>query len=287
MCALSVMLNSAKLCKFDGIAIENKTIPNVEIYVAHFEGLRRISSEYLRDGNVDIAHATWKYSPVASLTAYGYFLAMPLNGFTYPTTGVTFTNNSSRTLGLRMEGNHKINDDWKILYTAEYAKQDDYRDGDNRIDAHYWRLGSGVGSANWSVRLDREILSSNNRLYGFQTPLATGHLFQGLADSFLTTPKDGIIDTFLTLNGEMLDLQLSAEYHWLHSDKDFSVAGSAPNNNTFGKELDLVAGYNFNKRWMGKLEYFHFQEDDLYGSIIASSRKRDTNKFLTTVMYTF
>jgi hypothetical protein len=272
---------------FDGIAIENKSIPNVEIYAAHFEGLRRITSEYLSDGNVDIAHATWKYSPTESLTGYGYFQAMPFNGFTYPKTGgVAFTNNSSRTLGLRADGNHKVNADWKVLYTAEYAKQDDYRGGDSRIDAHYWRLGAGAGFGNWSARLDREVLSSNNSLYGFQTPLATGHLFQGLDDLFLTTPQDGIEDTFITLNGKVFDLQLSAEYHWLNSDKDFTAAGHAPNSNQYGKELDLVAGYNYNKNWSGKLEYFSFKEDDLYGSV-AASRKRDTDKFLATVMYMF
>ena len=272
---------------FDGIAIENKSIPNVEFYAAHFEGLRRITSEYLSDGNVDIAHATWKYSPTESLTGYGYFQAMPYNGFTYPTTGTAFTNNSSRTLGLRADGNHKIDADWKVLYTAEYAKQDDYRGGDSRIDAHYWRLGAGAGFGNWSARLDRELLSSNNNLYGFQTPLATGHLFQGLGDSFLTTPKDGIEDTFITLNGKVLDVQLSAEYHWLNSDKDFTATGSAPKSSQYGKELDLVAGYNYNKNWSGKLEYFSFKEDDLYGSVAATSRKRDTDKLLATVMYTF
>jgi len=272
---------------FDGIAIENKSVPNVEIYAAHFEGLRRITSEYLSDGNVDIAHASWKYSPTESLTGYGYFQAMPLNGFTYPTTGAAFTNNSSRTIGLRADGSHNVDADWKVLYTAEYAKQDDYRGGDSRIDAHYWRLGAGAGFGNWSARLDREVLSSNNNLYGFQTPLATGHLFQGLGDSFLTTPKDGIEDTFITLNGKVYDVQLSAEYHWLNSDKDFTAVGSAPNSSQYGKELDLVAGYNYNKNWSGKLEYFSFKEDELYGSLGAASRKRDTDKLLATVMYMF
>lgn len=275
---------------FDGIAIENKSIPDVEIYAAHFEGLRRITSEYFSDGNIDIAHATWKYSPTESLTGYGYFQAMPLNGFTYPTTGAAFTNNSSQTFGLRADGSHKVDTDWKVLYTAEYAKQDDYRGGDSRIDAHYWRLGAGAGFGNWSARLDREVLSSNNSLYGFQTPLATGHLFQGLGDSFLTTPKDGIEDTFITLIGKVLDVQLSAEYHWLDSDRDFTAVGSAPNSNQYGKELDLVAGYSYKKNWSGKLEYFSFKEDELYGSatgVTAATRKRDTDKFMATVMYTF
>ncbi len=271
---------------FDGIAIENKSIPNVDLYAAHFEGLRRISSYYYNNGNVDIAHATWKYSPTENLTGYGYFQNMPINGFIYPTVGAPMTNNSSQTFGLRADGSHKVDTDWKVLYTAEYAKQDNYRGGDSRIDAHYWRLGAGAGFGNWSARMDREVLSSNNGLYGFQTPLATGHLFQGLGDLFLTTPKEGIEDTFLTLNGKVLDVQLSAEYHWLDSDVNFTTPSGAGTGNHYGQELDLVAGYSYNKNWSGKLEYFSFKEDDLYGST-TTTRKRDTDKFLATLMYTF
>jgi len=268
---------------FDGIAVENKSIKDLEFYAAHFEGLRRITSQYLNNGNVDIAHASWKYSPTESLTGYGYFQNMPRNGFTYPTTGTAFTNNSSQTFGLRADGNHKLDQDWKLLYTAEYAKQDAYQGGDSRIDAHYWRLGGGAGFGNWSARLDHELLSSNNGLYGFQTPLATGHLFQGLGDSFLTTPKHGIADTFITLNGKLLDIQLSAEYHWLNSDANFPTTVGTSSH--YGKELDLVAGYNYDKNWSGKLEYFSFKEDAIY--INTTSQKPDSDKFMATLMYTF
>jgi hypothetical protein len=60
-----------------------------------------------------------------------------------------------------------------------------------------------------------------------------------------------------------------------------------PNSNQYGKELDLVAGYSYKKNWSGKLEYFSFKEDDLYGSVAATTRKRDIDKFMATVMYTF
>lgn len=264
---------------FDGVAVENKSVPNVELYAAHFEGLRRITSEYFSKGSVEIAHATWKYSPTENLTGYGYLQDMAKNGFT---TGLTSpSDNSTQTFGLRADGSHKVNDSLKALYTAEYAKQDNYRGGNSAIDAHYWRLGGGAGYGNWSARLDREVLSSNNGLYGFQTPLATGHLFQGLGDSFLTTPKHGIEDTFITLNGKVLDVQLSAEYHWLDSNKNYATTGGTGNH--YGKELDLVAGYSYDKNWSGKVEYFSFKEDEIY----SASRKRDKDNFLVTLMYTF
>ncbi len=281
---------------FDGIAVENKSVPNVELYAAHFEGLRRITSEYFSKGSVEIAHATWKYSPTENLTGYGYLQDMAKNGFNATTTnattfgGTTLSDNSTQTFGLRADGAHKVNDSWKALYTAEYAKQDNYRGGNSVIDAHYWRLGGGAGLGNWSARLDRETLSSNNSLYGFQTPLATGHLFQGLGDSFLTTPKQGIEDTFITLNGKVLDVQLSAEYHWLDSNKNFATTVGTGKH--YGKELDLVAGYSYGKNWSGKVEYFSFKEADCYVGTSTcintnASRKRDKDNFLVTLMYTF
>lgn len=279
---------------FDGLAIENKSIPNVELYAAHFEALRRITGQFLSDGYVDILHATLKPFPTTSLTGYAYWQNMPLNGFnpysnnahtTHAGTG--FSNNANKTLGLRADGYYALNDAWNILYTAEYAKQDNYRGGDRRIDADYWRLGTGASYHRWGVRLDHERLTSNDSLYGFQTPLATGHLFQGLADLFLITPKDGIADTFLTVNGKYSNLQLFAEYHWLSSDKSFSVTGSAPNQHRYGKEWDVIVSYDYSKHWNGKLEYFSFKEGDLYGASSSISRKRDTDKFMATLMYTF
>lgn len=297
---------------FDGIAIENKSIPDVELYVAHFEALRRITGEYINRGNVDIAHATWKYSPTENLTGYGYLQNMPMNGFNpYNTTphrdtshgGTGFADNSSQTYGLRVDGSHKIDDAWKVLYTAEYAKQDDYRGGNDNIDAHYWRLGAGAGWGNWYLRLDRETLSSNGEAtaanrYAFQTPLATGHLFQGWGDSFLLTPKEGMKDTFLSFGGEVFGIKLSGEYHWFDSDRDFRTTGngsafSSFTGNQYGKELDLSAAYAFDKNWSGKIEYFGYNADDCYttsGACLNTSagrNYRDKDNFLVTVMYTF
>lgn len=279
---------------FDGLAIENKSISNLELYAAHFEAIRRITGQFLSDGYVDILHASWKPTPTFNLTGYAYWQNMPINGFNPYTNnahtaygGTGFSDNSNKTIGIRSDGQYRLNTDLSLLYTAEYANQDNYRGGDARIDADYWHLATGARYKQWSLRVDHEHLSSNDSLYGFQTPLATGHLFQGLADLFLVTPKDGVDDTFLTLNGKFLDLQLSAEYHCINSDIHFSQIGSQPGRDHYGKELDLIISYDYSKHWNGRLEYFSFREGDIYGSINSSSRKRDTDKLLATLMYTF
>jgi len=294
---------------FDGISIENKSIPNVEFYAAHFEALRRITSQFFSDGSFDILHATWKYTPTESLTGYGYLQNMPKNGFNPYTNnarafgGTGFSDNSSQTWGLRADGGHKVNDSWKVLYTAEYADQKDYKDGNDNIDAHYWRLGAGAGYGDWFMRVDREELSSNGEAlganrYAFQTPLATGHLFQGWADHFLLTPKEGMEDTFVTVGGKLFNVQLLGEYHWFDSDRNFRTTGNGAafsgfTGDKYGEELDLMAAYSYDKNWSGKLEYFRFREDDCYTTTGAcldtdtATRKRDKEMFLFTLMYTF
>ena len=46
------------------------------------------------------------------------------------------------------------------------------------------------------MKLAIEQLGSNGRR-AYQTPLATGHAFNGWADRFLTTPADGLQDRYL------------------------------------------------------------------------------------------
>ena len=268
---------------FDGVALENKgLLPNTSIYLAHFERVKQISTKY-QDANVEIANVRYALSPTENLIGYGYLVDW--NGSpkaSNPNSDLT----STKTFGLRLDGAHKLNDQWKALYTAEYAKQDDYKDGNENIDSHYLRLGAGAQYGDWYLRVDREDLSSNDGRSAFQTPLGTNHLFQGWTDLFLNTPNAGIQDTFITAGGKLFDIQLYAEYHWINSDEDFNSLGGTQGD-SYGQEFDVSAAYTLGK-WMGKMEYAHFREDDEFGSTVnAGTRKRDTEKLWLTVMYTF
>lgn len=262
---------------FDGIAVENKgLIPNTTTYLAHYEGLKQINRQY-RQANVEIANLRYGISPSENLVGYGYLVDWE--------DGNTLEATSSKTLGVRLDGAHVVNPDWKVLYTAEYAKQDDYKDGNDNIDSHYLRLGGGAMFGTWYARIDHEILSSNDGLSAFQTPLGTNHLFQGWADQLLVTPNAGIKDTFVSFGGKVFDLALSGEYHVFKSDENFTTPSGAGTGDKYGTELDLAAAYTY-KKWMGKVEYAKFNEDDLLGAT-AATRKRDTEKLWLTVMYTF
>lgn len=267
---------------FDGVALENKNLlPNTSIYLGHFERVKQITTKY-QDANVEIANVKYSISPSEGITGYSYLVDW--NG-TAKATNANNETTSSKTLGLRLDGTRVINPDWKVLYTAEYAKQDDYKDGNENIDSHYARLGGGAMFGSWYARIDHEILSSNDGESAFQTPLGTNHLFQGWADQFLVTPRAGIKDTFVSFGGKVFDVALSGEYHIIKSDEDFEDAGIGTGDK-YGNELDLAAAYTY-KKWMGKVEYARYREDDILTGTAANARKRDTEKLWLTVMYTF
>ncbi len=263
---------------FDGVALENKgLLPDTSIYLAHFDKVKQINTK-LQDANIEIANLKYSISPSESLVGYGYLIDW----------NAALKATSSKTFGLRADGAHAINPDWKVLYTAEYAKQGDYKGGNSNIDAYYLRLGGGAMYGSWYLRLDHEILSSNNGASAFQTPLGTNHLFQGWVDQFLTTPNTGIKDTFVSFGGKLMDVQLLGEYHVFRSDENFTTPAGVGTGDQYGKELDLAAAYSYDKNWSGKVEYGRFKEDDLLGATAAAAtRKRDTDKLWLTMMYAF
>lgn len=278
---------------FDGVTVLNKSIPDTEVFLGHMESVKQVTTRMRYDGSLEIANLKYRFSPTESITGYGYLSSMSDLGFGLAWFGNTVPANakadqSNKTLGLRLDGVHKLNDDWKALYTAEYAKQDDYRGGDSRIDAHYYKIGGGASYGNFSLRVDQELLSSNNGTYGFQTPFGTNHLFQGWVDKFLVTPKQGIEDSFVTATYKIGDFSFFADYHIFKSDEDFNKIGGGKGD-SYGKEWNVSGAYAVNKNITTKIEYGKFTEDDPYKAspTAKAGNFRDTEKLWLTAMYTF
>ena len=299
---------------FDGISVINKSIPDTELFYSHFYQVRQVNTKE-RNGDIDLINAKYRISPTEFLIGYGYFINAdnlsqnagnpvaagfaPQGGNGLGSSqdvpkagGVAFADASSKTFGARLDGVHIFTPNWRGLYTAEYAKQDDYSGGSALIDAHYFRLGGGVAYNTFSIRIDHEKLSSNNGKYAFQTPLGTNHLFQGWADHFLTTPRQGIEDTFITAAGTIEKLKLYAEYHVFKSDEKFETLGSTIANRRFGDkygtEFDLGLTYPINDKIWTKFEYAKFNESDLYGTTRAAApRKADKEIIWLTANYSF
>ncbi len=260
---------------FDGASVETRALlPKTTVFAAHFNQVIQVST-LRQDTDISLLNVRHALSPTENLIGYGYFVG-------WDRAGLQAT--SSRTLGARLDGARPLSADWKLLYTAEYAKQDPYRDGSQAIDSHYLRLGAGAQYGPWYARVDREVLSSNRGLSAFQTPLGTNHLFQGWVDKFLVTPAAGIRDTFVTAGGKFGPLTLQTEYHWI--DSDVSFASGAGTGSRYGTEWDVSVAYAMRKDLVGKIEYGSFREKDPY-TATATSRVRDTDKLWVTMQYSF
>ena len=286
---------------FDGVSVLNKSIPDTEVFLGHMESVRQITTKLRTGGALEIINAKYYITPTESLTGYAYLSSFDDLGLGNAWFGTgaanTAANQSNKTFGLRLDDIHPFNPNLRAVYTAEYAKQTDYSGGDSRIDADYYKIGGGVGIDNFSIRIDQELLGSNNSKYAFQTPFGTNHLFQGWVDKFLTTPPEGIQDTFVTATYKYHDFLFFADYHIFKSDKNFNTVGggAATNGNQYGTEWNMAATYNINKNWMTKFEYGKYSERDHYAATpnVANSvagnrgRIRDTDKLWLTAIVTF
>lgn len=255
---------------FTGATVENRSLRDTTLYAGHLERLKTVFGDQ-QAIRLDIAHAAWEWRPGSVLAAYGYFHD---SAKTASATG--FADNSNRILGVRADGAYPLHGQWRALYTAEYAKQDRYADGDPRIDADYAHAGIGLGWSAYYLRADYELLGSNHGQYGFQMPLGTNHPFQGWADLFLTTPPQGIRDAYISAGGPLWQARWVAEIHDFRSDY-----GSIH----YGLELDVGLGYALRKDLIGKIEFADFHEDDVLSP--ATARKRDTQRLWITLIYNF
>ena len=165
---------------------------------------------------------------------------------------------STRTYGLRFDGAYPVTPKTKILYTGEYAHQDDYADNPNDIDVDYglgelgfsYTFGKVVDSV--MVKGSYELLEGEGGVRSFQTPLGTNHAFQGWADRFLVTPGDGIEDIFVTFKAVIMGANLIAVYHDLSSDND---------SYDYGTEWDLQVDKTFMKHYSVGIKYSAYEAD--------------------------
>ena len=256
---------------FNGVTVENNSLPNTRLYAGYLGRVKTVNTRQ-HDTDTILLNARYSMTPTDALAGYGYFQDQKDAIASAAFLGAAPADTSNQIVGIRADGAHTLNIDWKILYTAEVAKQADYSGGDSRIDATYTRLGIGGQWHDLFLRADQEVLGSNDGRYAFQFPLATNHLFQGWADQFLTTPRQGIRDRYLTAGAKIEKAQLLAEYHDYKS--DFASID-------FGKELDFSVAYPLMPKLLGKIEYADYKAGD------AASGKVDLKRVWVTLIFNY
>jgi hypothetical protein len=96
----------------------------------------------------------------------------------------------------------------------------------------YFNLEPGIAyKKKVTAKLGYEVLQGDSTS-AFQTPLATGHKFNGFTDKFLTTPADGIQDLYLNLatrtpaDFAVPGVVLKAAFHEFFNEENGSHYGS-------------------------------------------------------------
>lgn len=245
---------------FDGGLVEYKGINKLTTTYGYFSQVNRIfgpengpkgAPPAKLEGDIQVLNLKYSLNEIFAVTGYGYFLdineVQPM---------------SSQTMGLRFTGKIPVKD-YKLAYTAEYARQSDYADNPVEYDADYALTELGFGNADWELQAGYELLGSDDGYAALQTPLATLHKFQGWADKFLITPNSGIADTYGGATAKLYDYSLTAVAHEFASDEG---------NNDLGNEIDLQISRIFSKKYTVTVKYADYHSGDV-------STYTDTSKF--------
>ncbi|GGP43188.1 alginate export family protein [Shewanella saliphila] len=190
---------------------------------------------------------------LGKLSAYGYLLEEDTN-----------VENAIDTYGIRFAG-AKDFDNVKLLYTVDYATQDtDTATASYSTD--YMLAEVGVGYSGLTVKLGYELLGSDDGEYGFSTPLATLHAFNGWADQFLATPAQGLADTYVSISGKVAGGKWALVYH------DFEADDSSATVSDLGNEIDAVFSLPIDKHYTVGVKYAAYSAGD------AGAGKVDADK---------
>jgi len=234
---------------FDALAITSTLTNNLNLFFSHVSNVNRVFGEKhptlsdidLRGELLNVAYRGIQYG---TLVGYAYLLDYE-PGQPIPPSA------SNKTLGVRFDGWYQQEGGVKYFYTAEYADQSDYQDGANTVNGDYKNLILGLEIQGFQVKLNYEVLSGNG-VYGFATPLATLHAFNGWADQFLTTPKDGLRDVFVTASKSWAGINWLLRYDSFSSDHD---------GYDYGSEWNFSAAKKLNKNITVVLKYAAYSGD--------------------------
>ena len=248
---------------FDAFTVVNKSLPSTTITAGYITNANRIFGDgaasdvgnaHMRSPIINVKYSGWSF---ADIVGYAYLLDYKLVG------AATTNANSSDTYGIRLNGSAPMGGN-KLLYTAEFAEQRDGSNNTNNYKTSYTLLEGGVDVTNVAVfKLGYEVLGNDTgatvkaggavSVTSFQTPLATLHAFNGWSDQFLTTPTQGLKDTYVSANTKLAGIALGAVYH------DFRVDSNAGGFSDLGKEWDLVAAYKYDKNYTVGLKYADYK----------------------------
>lgn len=246
---------------FDAITLEYKNEAALTIDYHYFMQRERI---FAQDADIDskdhIVHAVYP-TPVGSLTGYAYLLEEDIP-----------TDNKLDTYGVRLQGAKKAGP-FDGAYLLEYATQD-YERGTADFTADYYTLEGALTLKGITGRIGFESLGSDEGRYGFGTPLATLHAFQGWADQFLATPNQGIDDLYVGVGATLFGGAFTAVYHEYEANESTALIDD------LGDEFNVQWTLPFLNNYTYGIKYANYRQGDI-------AAKVDKQIFWTWIQMTF
>ena len=216
---------------FDALSIKLTPTEDFTFTAAYLDQRNRIFAEARDIDSQDIIlHAAYK-TPVGPLKAYSYMLDVEdVDNAENDTLGVSF----APKLG-------------PVKLHLEYATQETAAN-----EADYLRLEVSGKTGPVMLKAGYELLGSDDGNYGFSTPLATLHKFNGWADAFLATPAGGLEDTYFSVSGKLAGGKAAVIYHTFSSDEGDAVDAD---------EIDLLYTKKFGKNYYAGAKVAMFSPD--------------------------
>lgn len=250
---------------YDAFTVTNTLLPKTTLDYAYLKDVNTFTQTDIPVRG-HLFHVSNTVLTWLSLTGYAYLL--DFSG------AAVATRQDTQTVGLRASGAAPLTDSMKALYTAEYARQNGYSTAPGFVAASYYLGEAGVMFNSLgcvkelTAKLGYEVLGGNGT-YGFQTPLATLHAFQGWADQFLNTPATGIREYYGMVTGTVEKVALFARWHNFGSDSTSAH---------YGNEIDLQATRPIIENFIAGAKYAYYT---------ASTFSTDTRKAWLWLEYKF
>jgi hypothetical protein len=243
---------------FDAATVTYAALDNVKMSYSYINKRNRIfSNEKDFDSKDHLLNIAYKTS-YGKLTAYSYLLEVDEG-----------TANSLDTFGVSFNGKKD-----KFSYSAEFATQDS-ESGLTDYSASYMAIQGGYSFDAVTVKLGAEVLGSDDSMFGFSTPLATLHKFNGWADQFLSTPKEGLVDLYASVSGKAFGGGWTVTIH------DYSADESTDTVDDLGSEINAVYAKKFANNYKAGLKYAAYSAGD------STAGKVDTDKIWLWVSANF
>ena len=238
---------------FDGVTFAFQPNEDLTLDYGYITKRNRIFAEAKDiDSNDHLLNAAYQ-TTLGKITAYGYLLEVDND-----------TDNGLDTFGIRFNGSTSIGEQ-KISYQLEYAQQD----ADNAVMSYSTDYILAELSSSFSgigMKVGYELLGSDDGNYGFSTPLATLHKFNGWSDQFLNTPKEGLTDLYASVGGKVAGGKWAVIYHKFDADEASATVDD------LGSEINAVYSKSFTKNYTAGIKLAAYSAGDV------TAGKVDTDK---------